>query len=64
MSEKRYVVEDYYIWDNKERTQVLTFDRVSSINAESVCELLNEHEAMKGFFINVANALKEENKND
>ena len=58
---KRYSVKDYYIWDNKEKSQVILFDRLSESNAEKVCELLNEHEAMKGFFISVAEALKEVN---
>ena len=57
---KRYVVQDYYIWDTVDKCQVILFDRVSESHAEKVCELLNEHEAMKGFFISVAEALKEE----
>lgn len=57
---KRYEVKDYYIWDNVDNTQVILFDRTSGLfHADHVCELLNEHEAMKKFFINVAEAIKE-----
>ena len=55
---KRYEVKDYYIWDNVTKSQVILFDRVSQLHAEKVCELLNEHEAMKKFFISVADELK------
>ena len=57
---KRYTVKDYYIWDNQDKCQVILFDRVSSgTHAENVCQLLNEHEAMSGFFKAVAESLKE-----
>ena len=56
---KRYVVNDYYIWDTVDKCQVIVFSKSSLFHAEKVCELLNEHEAMKGFFISVAEALKE-----
>lgn len=56
---KRYTVNDYYIWDNVDKCQVITFDRMGELQADKVCEMLNEHEAMKGFFISVVGALKE-----
>ena len=58
---KRYEVCDYYIWDNVDKCQVILFQNniLNLDKAENVCKLLNEHEAMKGFFINVAEALKE-----
>ena len=60
MTTKRYEVNDYYIWDNLDKCQVILFDRVSSgVHAENVCELLNEHEAMTSFFKSVADAIKE-----
>ena len=56
---KRYTVKDYYIWDNIKKSQVILFDRVSSgVHAENVCELLNEHEAMKSFFKTVLDEIK------
>ena len=63
MTQKRYSVKDYYIWDNKDKSQVILFNSniLNLSNAKKVCELLNEHEAMKSFFINVAEALKEVN---
>ena len=57
---KRYEVKDYYIWDTIDKCQVITFDRSGSFHADKVCEMLNEHEAMKQFFKAVAEAIKGE----
>lgn len=58
MSE-RYSVKDYYIWDNVEKTQVMTFDKSSRIFAKDICKLLNEHEVMKNFLWGVGKAIME-----
>ena len=56
---KRYEVKDYYIWDNINKCQVILFDHTSKLfHADKVCEMLNEHEAMKKFFIAVAEEIK------
>lgn len=60
---KRYEVHDYYIWDNIDKCQVILFDQTSGLfHADKVCEMLNEHEAMKKFFISVAEAIKGDEK--
>lgn len=56
---ERYSVEDYYIWDNVDNCQVMTFDSMGMIFADHVCELLNEHEVMKNFLTGVGKAIME-----
>ena len=58
MSE-RYSVKDYYIWDNVEQCQVITFDGSGRIFADNVCALLNEHEVMKNFLCGFGKAIME-----
>lgn len=50
-------------WDNIDKCQVILFDQTSGLfHADKVCEMLNEHEAMKKFFISVAEAIKGDEK--
>ena len=56
---ERYTVNGYYIFDNVERCQVITFDRLSEPQAKDVCKLLNEHEVMKNFLVNIGKAIME-----